>query len=139
MDLRHRRFLDLFFIGGFSAAALTGTRIPEAVRFGSSVFIRGAIVRTVLFLHITWFVNSVSHVWGYRNYQTPDDSRNNAWIALLSLGESWHNNHHADPRSAQHGHRWWELDLSWLTIRLLRAAGLAKNVVLPSPVLTKYK
>jgi stearoyl-CoA desaturase (delta-9 desaturase) len=74
-------------------------------------------------------------MWGYRNYQTPDDSRNNIWVAILSNGEGWHNNHHADPNSARHGHKWWELDASWLTIRLLMALGLAKNVALPSPVL----
>jgi stearoyl-CoA desaturase (delta-9 desaturase) len=55
------------------------------------------------------------------------------FVGLLSSGEGWHNNHHADPRSARHGHRWWELDVTWLTIRLLMLAGLAKNVVVPSP------
>ena len=85
--------------------------------------------------HITWSVNSVTHVWGYRNYETPDVSRNNALIALLSSGEGWHNNHHADSRSARHGHEWWEIDLTWLAIRLLMVLGLAKNVAVPSPIL----
>jgi len=129
----------LFFVGGLSVAALTGASLPEAVQFGSSVFIWGAIVRTVLLLHFTWSVNSAAHMWGYRNYQTPDDSRNNAWVAILTNGEGWHNNHHADPNSARHGHKWWELDLSWITIRLLMVIGLAKDVAVPSATLaTKF-
>ena len=74
----------------------------------------------------------MTHVWGYRNYETDDRSRNNAIIALLVSGEGWHNNHHADPSSARHGHKWWEIDLVWLTIRLLMLLGLAKNVAIPS-------
>ncbi len=95
----------------------------------------GAVLRTVVVWHITWSVNSVTHVWGYRNYNTPDVSRNNALIALLASGEGWHNNHHADSRSARHGHKWYEIDLTWLAIRLLMLLGLAKNVALPSPIL----
>jgi fatty-acid desaturase len=85
--------------------------------------------------HTTWSVNSVAHVWGYRNYQTPDVSRNNALIALVAGGEGWHNNHHADSRSARHGHTWWEIDLTWMVIRLLMLLGLARNVALPSRTL----
>ena len=82
--------------------------------------------------HLTWSVNSVTHLWGYRTYDTPDGSRNNAIVALLNNGEGWHNNHHADSRSARHGHTWWEIDVAWLTIRLLMLLGLASNVSLPS-------
>jgi stearoyl-CoA desaturase (delta-9 desaturase) len=71
-------------------------------------------------------------LWGYRNYETSDSSRNNAVVALLNGGEGWHNNHHADPRSARHGHTWWEFDLGWLTIRVLMLLGLAANVSSPS-------
>jgi hypothetical protein len=74
----------------------------------------------------------VTHLWGYRNYETSDSSRNNAVVALLNGGEGWYNNHHADPRSARHGHTWWEFDLAWLTIRVLMLLGLAANVSLPS-------
>jgi stearoyl-CoA desaturase (delta-9 desaturase) len=77
----------------------------------------------------------VTHIWGYRNYDTPDHSRNNVIVALLVSGEGWHNNHHADPSSARQGHMWWELDLVWLVIRLLMLLGLAKDVALPSPQL----
>jgi stearoyl-CoA desaturase (delta-9 desaturase) len=86
-------------------------------------------VRMVAVLHTTWFVNSASHIFGYKNYETKDDSRNNWWVALIAYGEGWHNNHHAHPRLAQHGHKWWEFDMTYAAIRLLRSMGLAKNVV----------
>ena len=86
-------------------------------------------VRMVAVLHVTWFVNSASHIWGYKNYETKDDSRNLWWVAIVAYGEGWHNNHHALPRLAQHGHKWWEFDITFQAIRLLRALGLAKNVV----------
>lgn len=89
----------------------------------------GMFVRLVFVLHSTWFVNSASHMWGYRNYETRDDSRNNWWVALLTYGEGWHNNHHAYPRMANHGHRWWELDITFSTIRLMKLCGLAWDVV----------
>ena len=92
----------------------------------------GVFVRTVLVWHITWAVNSVTHVWGYRSYETDEDSRNNFVVGMISNGEGWHNNHHADPRSARHGHRWWEMDNTWLTIRFLERIGLATDVVAPS-------
>jgi fatty-acid desaturase len=89
-------------------------------------------VRTVVHCHFTWAVNSVTHLWGYRNYETADNSRNNALIAFISNGEGWHNNHHADPHSARHGHTWWEIDVAWLTIRCLMAIGLATQVKMPA-------
>ena len=92
-------------------------------------------VRSVAVWHITWSVNSVTHVWGYRNYATDDTSRNNALVSFFATGEGWHNNHHADPRSARHGHMWWEFDFTWLVIRLLTALGLARRVMSPSPAL----
>jgi stearoyl-CoA desaturase (delta-9 desaturase) len=95
------------------------------------------VLRTVVVWHITWSINSVTHIWGYRNYETPDVSRNNPLVALLSSGEGWHNNHHADPRSARHGHTRGEIDTTWIIIRLLMLLGLAKNVALPSPALAR--
>jgi fatty-acid desaturase len=94
-----------------------------------SWFIWAMPVRLVAILHTTWFVNSASHLWGYRNYETRDDSRNLWWVGLIAYGEGWHNNHHALPRLAQHGHRWWEFDMTYQFIRMLRFFGLAKNVV----------
>ncbi len=119
----------LFFIVGMMAGlAMTG-QIWAGIQLGLSWMVWGVFVRTVVVMHATWAVNSVTHVWGYRNYNTADDSRNNPLISLLTHGEGWHNNHHADQRSAAHGHKWWEFDLSYRTIRLLERVHLAWNVV----------
>ena len=91
----------------------------------------GICLRTVFVYHGTWFVNSASHFCGYRNFETTDDSRNNWWVAALSFGEGWHNNHHAYQRSAAHGMKWWEVDLTYMTIRLMARLGMAKKIVLP--------
>jgi len=88
-------------------------------------------VRSVVLLHATWFVNSAAHTWGYRNFETRDDSKNNAWVAWFSFGEGWHNNHHAQPRSAAHGMVAHELDVTYLTIKLLARLGLVWDVVRP--------
>lgn len=99
---------------------------------GMSWFLWGVAVRTVFVYHGTWFVNSASHTWGYRNYATTDNSTNLWWVAILAYGEGWHNNHHAHQRSAAHGLRWWEFDLTWQVIKALRLVGLAKNIQLPA-------
>jgi fatty-acid desaturase len=121
----------VFFVAATGAGLLLGWPLPVSVQFGLSVTVWGVFVRTVLHLHFTWAVNSVTHMWGYRNYDTDDDSRNNMIVAFVSNGEGWHNNHHADPRSARHGHTWWEFDVSWLTIRFLEIVGLARDVRRP--------
>jgi fatty-acid desaturase len=126
----------MFFLAGLVAALALGDRTPQAIQFGASVLVWGVFVRTVLVWHITWSVNSVTHLWGYRNYETDEASRNNVFIGLISNGEGWHNNHHVSPRSARHGHRWWELDVTWLTIRLLGLVGLARRIATPPPHLT---
>lgn len=122
-----------FFIAGYVGALAAGESQFEAFQFGASLYVWGGPLRIVLVWHSTWSVNSVTHVWGYRNYATNDDSRNNPLIGLISAGEGWHNNHHADPTSARHGHKWWEFDLTWEIIRLLMWLGLATKVALPSP------
>lgn len=124
-----------FFGSAFLVELVVGGSALDAIQFGFSVLIWGVFVRTVVVWHITWSVNSVTHTWGYRNYDTDECSRNNLIIGFLSHGEGWHNNHHAAPRSARFGHRWWELDVTWLTIRLLSALGLARKIVTPSPSL----
>ena len=101
----------------------------QALRFGLGIFLWGVVVRTVYVWHITWAVNSVTHLWGYRNYETGENSRNNWVVALLTNGEGWHNNHHQSQRSASHGHRWWEIDLTYWTILLLKKVGLAADIV----------
>ena len=88
----------------------------------------GIFLRVTVGLHSTWLVNSATHMWGSRRFETRDDSRNNWWVALLSFGEGWHNNHHAHPSSARHGLAWFELDLNWWGIRTLQFLGLAKAV-----------
>jgi stearoyl-CoA desaturase (delta-9 desaturase) len=122
----------VFFAGGFIAELLLGGTWMQAVQFGASLLIWGVFVRTVVVWHQTWAVNSISHLWGYRNYETDEGSRNNLFVGIISNGEGWHNNHHSDPRSAKHGHRWWELDTTYLTIRLLVVLGLAWDVVTPA-------
>jgi stearoyl-CoA desaturase (delta-9 desaturase) len=121
----------VFFAGGMIASLALGDTPSAAMQFGFSVLIWGVFVRTVLVWHITWSVNSVTHLWGYRNYQTDESSRNNILVGLISNGEGWHNNHHAAPRSAKHGHKWWELDVTYLTVWALAKVGLARRVVLP--------
>jgi len=86
-----------FFAAGFIIELLIGGSVVDALQFGLSLLIWGVFVRTVLIWHSTWAVNSVAHVWGYRNYDTTESSRNNVIVALLSNGEGWHNNHHAFP------------------------------------------
>ena len=80
----------------------------------------GIFFRTTAGLHSTWLVNSATHKWGSRRFATRDDSTNNWWVALLTFGEGWHNNHHAYPTSARHGLAWYEVDLNWMGIRTLR-------------------
>ncbi len=84
--------------------------------------------RIVLGYHTTWLINSASHIWGYRNYETTDDSRNLWWAGLLAYGEGWHNNHHAWPRVACYGHRWWDFDITWQAIKVLRILKLATHI-----------
>jgi fatty-acid desaturase len=88
----------------------------------------GVFLRTTIGLHVTWLVNSATHLWGARRFETRDDSRNNWWVALLSFGEGWHNNHHAHPASAAHGLAWYEIDLTYWHIRALELLGLATQV-----------
>jgi stearoyl-CoA desaturase (delta-9 desaturase) len=95
---------------------------------GIDMFLWAMCFRIVFGLHATWAVNSATHMFGSRRFHIRDDSRNTWWIALISFGEGWHNNHHAHPTSARHGLAWYELDQSWLLIKALKFVGLAKNV-----------
>jgi len=95
---------------------------------GWSFVVWGVFVRLAFGWHCTWLVNSAAHKFGYQTYDSRDDSRNCWWVAALSFGEGWHNNHHAFPRSARHGLRWWEFDLNYLSIRLLERLKLVWDV-----------
>ena len=92
----------------------------------------GVFVRVVFGLHCTWLVNSATHLWGSRRFRTSDDSRNSWWVALLTFGEGWHNNHHAHPSSPRHGLGPLELDVTWLQIKVLAVLGVARDLRLPS-------
>jgi stearoyl-CoA desaturase (delta-9 desaturase) len=121
----------------FPLLVLLGLVIPFALGFALTGTVAGALtgllwgglVRIFLVHHVTWSINSICHFFGTRRYETDDMSTNVFWLALPSLGESWHHNHHAFPRSARHGLRWWELDPSGLVIGGLEKVGLARNVV----------
>ena len=120
----------LYFVGGFTAGWLLPGGTPMAgLQFGLSLLVWGAYLRTVLVWHITWSVNSIGHVWGYQNYKVRGNSRNSMLIGLISNGDGWHNNHHADQRAAAHGHKWWEFDVTYLTLRLMQSVGMASDLV----------
>jgi len=125
--LLDKTFVIWYLVTGL-ALFLFGYSIWDA-RTGCSFVVYGMFVRMVYVLHSTWFVNSASHIWGYRNYATKDNSRNLWWVGLLTYGEGWHNNHHAFQRMARHGHRWWEIDLTYWSICMMEKLGLAWNVV----------
>jgi stearoyl-CoA desaturase (delta-9 desaturase) len=108
---------------------------PGVAAFQATGFVWWTVfLRTVVVWHITWSVNSLSHVFGYQNYKTGENSRNNWLVALLASGEGWHNNHHEDPASASVQHRWWEFDATFYHIRVLEFLGLAKKVVRPRKI-----
>jgi fatty-acid desaturase len=125
----------LFFIAGFVlgylSAADEAARISGGAQLGLSWLVWGVFVRTVVVWHITWSVNSLTHMFGYRNYETGEESRNNWFVAVITSGEGWHNNHHHDPASASNQRKWWELDFIYWTILLFEKVGLARNVVRP--------
>jgi sn-1 stearoyl-lipid 9-desaturase len=104
---------------------------------GFRLVLWGSFLRTVVGLHSTWIVNSAGHIWGSRRFETRDTSTNNWWIALVSFGDGWHNNHHAHPVSARHGFKWYEIDLNWYTIWIFKQLGLVShthNAVFPARV-----
>ena len=95
---------------------------------GWTMVVWGVAARVVVGWHTTWFVNSLSHLYGKRPHDTGDLSTNNWFVALLTFGEGWHNNHHMWPTSARHGLKWYQLDMNWITIRILAKLGWAKNI-----------
>jgi stearoyl-CoA desaturase (delta-9 desaturase) len=95
---------------------------------GLPMFLWGICLRIVVGLHCTWLINSATHIWGSRRFNTKDDSRNIWWVALITFGEGWHNNHHAHPTSARHGLAWYEFDISWITLKVMKRLRLAKGI-----------
>ena len=114
----HRTY-GLFVFGSAIVAYLVG---------GWPILLWAICLRLVVAYHGTWFVNSATHLWGYVTYKVSDESRNLWWVALLTYGEGWHNNHHAYPRLARAGHKWWEIDTTFWVIRTLQLLGLARSV-----------
>ena len=105
-----------------------GTSLTGTLFGGFSMVLWGIFLRQVIGWHSTWLVNSATHLWGTRRFETHDDSRNNGLIAALTFGEGWHNNHHAHPRSAKHGLAWYEFDVNWLQVKLMEKLGLVQQV-----------
>lgn len=120
--------------------ALRVLDLPLQIGFAALMFaiggwawlVWGVFVRLVISYHGTWLVNSAAHSFGYRTFRTEDRSTNCWWVAIISWGEGWHNNHHAFPYSARHGLRWFEIDVTWWTVKLLRVLRLADRIKLPT-------
>ncbi len=120
------RFLNRYFV--FIIIAV----IPVLYLLGGLPFVMwGMFVRIVLMWHITWCINSVTHTFGYRSFETSDNSRNCWWMGILGAGEGWHNNHHAYQSSAAHGNAWYEIDFTYYIICALKFLGLATDVKTP--------
>jgi len=126
------RFFLLWGVLGLALPAVVGGLVTMSWTGVLLGFLWGGLVRVFVGHHVTWSVNSVCHLWGTRDYASDDESRNNALVGILALGEGWHNNHHAFPTSARHGLRWWQIDMSYLIIRLLEMMGVASDIRKPS-------
>lgn len=124
--------LVYFLVGLIAGWWWSGGNWLSGLQFGLSLLLWGVVVRTVVVWHITWSVNSLTHMFGYRNYETDDNSRNNWFVAIVSTGEGWHNNHHQDQAAATVQHRWWEIDVCYYHILLLKRVGLATHIVQPA-------
>jgi stearoyl-CoA desaturase (delta-9 desaturase) len=132
MRVINRRFQ--YWVGlGLLMPFLFGLVVSGSLTGGLTAFLWGGLVRIFLQHHVTWSINSVCHFFGRRRFDVEDQSTNVLWLAIPSLGEAWHHNHHAFPRSARHGLRWWEVDLSAALISLLEKLGLAWNVTRIAP------
>jgi stearoyl-CoA desaturase (delta-9 desaturase) len=129
-DLRKDKFM--IWISKWHWVPLATLAVATLVLGGWRYVMWGIFLRTVVGLHATYLVNSGTHMWGSRRFLTGDNSTNNFWVAMLSFGEGWHNNHHAHPQSARHGLAWYEFDLNWCGICALRTLGLAWDVKLPA-------
>jgi stearoyl-CoA desaturase (Delta-9 desaturase) len=132
MRLISRSFVPLV-VASLALPALAGGLLTWSLLGALTGFFWGGLVRLFFLHHVTWSINSVCHFFGRRRFDTDDQSTNVAWLAVPSFGEAWHHNHHAFPRSARHGLRWWEIDPSGLLIRGLKRLGLAWNVVTIPP------
>jgi len=127
------RYFFAWAVGGLLVAFVLGWLIGGSLHTALTGLLWGGAVRMLVLHHVTYSINSLCHFFGRRSYETSDESRNLFWLALPSFGESWHNNHHAFPTSAEHGLRPWQIDVSAAVIRILEKLGLAWDVVRVSP------
>jgi stearoyl-CoA desaturase (delta-9 desaturase) len=111
--------VGIYGLGEFLAATA-----PQLGTSGLQLLVWGFFISTVVLFHATVSINSLSHVWGKRRFDTPDDSRNNGWLAMITLGEGWHNNHHRWPQSVRQGFRWYEIDLTFYGLWVLSKLGI---------------
>ena len=124
----------------YGLGALLESTAPQLGTSGGQMLVWGFFVSTVVLFHATVTINSLSHVYGSRRFDTRDDSRNNLWLALITFGEGWHNNHHFFPGTARQGFRWWEIDLTWYGLRAMAAVGLVRDLKpIPEWVLAKAR
>ncbi len=128
----HRNYHVYWIPFSFALPALIAGAVTQSWYDAWLGFLWGGLVRVFVVHHITWSINSVCHIFGTQDYKVSDHSKNNFLFGVLGLGEGWHNNHHAFPRSARQGLEWWQFDLSWIIIRSMELTGLAWNVQLPS-------
>jgi stearoyl-CoA desaturase (delta-9 desaturase) len=128
----HRNF-QWIVLATFAIPFALGFALTQSLHGALTALLWGGLVRVSMLHHVTWSINSVCHFFGTRRFATDDHSTNVFWLALPSFGASWHHNHHAFPRSASHGLRPWEIDISALVVRALRRLGLAWNVVEITP------
>ena len=133
------RLYGLWVLASLGIPAVLGGLITWSWAGVGLGFLWGGLVRIFITHHITWSINSVCHIFGGREYDAGDDSRNNLLCGVLAHGEGWHNNHHAFPTSARHGLRWWQFDASWIVIRTMQMLGLVWNVRLPSERIRESK
>jgi len=115
-------------LGMYGLGELLAAYAPHLGTSGMQMLVWGFCISTVLLFHATFTINSLGHVWGSRRFKTKDQSRNNAFLALLTLGEGWHNNHHRFAVSARQGFYWWELDISYLVLKLLNLFGIVRDL-----------
>lgn len=125
-DLLKDNFLVKLSKYWYVPTVVTGIILGLTGGFGMTLW--GVVIPVTFGWHFTWFVNSVNHVWGSRRFESNDDSTNNFFVAMVSFGEGWHNNHHAHPTSARHGLTWYEFDFNWMQIKFLEKLGLVWDI-----------
>ncbi len=139
LKYRELRWLDKYYglpplmlaASTFLLGLLVGRYFPGSGTSGWQMLVWGFFISTVLLYHGTFTVNSLAHLFGSRRFETPDNSRNNFLVALITLGEGWHNNHHHYPTSERQGFYWWEIDVSHYTLQALSWAGIVRDLRRP--------